>query len=228
MNRRKKTQQFFSYDGDFYYYMGKIFDVVCLGLLWIVGCLPIITIGASFTALHYAMYHSVKQDRGGFGKEFWSAYRKNFKESVPIWLIIAGVVLVLLLNMGILDQTMQNKVGAFFIILSVVIAAIFIVVGCYMFPALARFDMPVGWLFKLSFTMVFRHLPYSIFLFIIIAGSYLLIQNYILLIIFIPGPAAWVASLMLDPLLERYMPDAEDSEEEKKGTVSKADSKHRR
>ncbi|MCD8218016.1 MAG: YesL family protein [Clostridiales bacterium] len=205
---KKKVSSFFSYDGDFYYYTGKIFDVIMLGVLWLVGCIPVITIGASFTALHAAMYHSVKQDRGSFGKEFWKAYRSNMKASIPIWLILFGVVFVLLLNMGILYNKMNTQIGWFFIILYLVVAIIFILAGCYVFPALSRFDMPTGWLYKLAFVMVFRHLPYTLTMGGLLVVSYLLVMKYPMLILVIPGAVSWISSLMIDPLLDRYMPES--------------------
>ena len=58
---------------------------------------------------------------------------------------------------------------------------------CYAFPALSRFEMPAGWIVKLSFYLVIRHLPVSIMLLALFAGAYMLILWNIALVLIVPG-----------------------------------------
>ena len=42
----------FEVDGLLYRILTKILQLICLNMLWLLGCLPIITIGVSTTALY--------------------------------------------------------------------------------------------------------------------------------------------------------------------------------
>ena len=59
----------FGFGGSFVGTVEKIFDIMALGFLWILCSLPVITIGASTTALYYAMVKSVKNNDGYVTKE---------------------------------------------------------------------------------------------------------------------------------------------------------------
>ena len=46
--------EFFNLDNPIWRFMGKVFDMMVLTVLWVVTSLPVFTIGASTTALYYA------------------------------------------------------------------------------------------------------------------------------------------------------------------------------
>ena len=80
-NTEKKL---FGFEGGFYTYTGKIFDLIVVSIYGLLGCLPVITIGASFCALYAAVAKSVRQDRGSISGQFWHAYRRNLLPSIPL------------------------------------------------------------------------------------------------------------------------------------------------
>ena len=73
----KKTENMFGFGGSFVGTVEKIFDIMALGFLWILCSLPVITIGASTTALYYAMVKSVKNNDGYVTKEFFRSFKLN-------------------------------------------------------------------------------------------------------------------------------------------------------
>ena len=54
----------FSYNSKFYQTVSQILDCIVLSFLWIVSSLPIITIGASTTALYYAVDKVIRREEG--------------------------------------------------------------------------------------------------------------------------------------------------------------------
>lgn len=213
MKKSKDTagRRLFDFDGNFYTYTGKIFDLIVVSVYWLLGCIPVITIGASFSALYAAVTKSVRHDRDSISKQFWHAYKQNLLPSIPLTLIYGGVIFAMLLNIGILDAKTDSLWGLFFIVLYAFTIVFFIVSACYVFPALSRFAMPTGWLVKLSFYMAVRHLPISILLFLLFAVSYLALLNQMALFLLIPGIVSFVASAMIEPLLERHVPKEENA-----------------
>ncbi len=212
----KKTGQsserrMFDFDGNFYTYTGKIFDVMLVSIYWLIGCIPIITIGASFSALYAAVTKSVRCDRDSVTRQFWHAYKQNLVSSIPLTLIYVGVIFLMFLNIGILDARLRNLFGIFFMVLYALVIVLFIIAACYAFPALSRFDMPSGWFVKLSFYMTVKHLPVSLVLFGLFAVSYLTLLARPALFMVIPGAVSCVASYMIEPLLDRHMPKEENA-----------------
>ena len=87
--------KFFSSDNKLFILMSKIFDVMVLGLLWLVFCIPIITIGPASTAMYYTMVKVIRRERSYLFKEFFRSFKLNFKQSAIITLIYAVAIAVL-------------------------------------------------------------------------------------------------------------------------------------
>lgn len=208
--RRDETSHgMFGYTGAFYTYTGKIFDLMVVSVLWVLGCLPIITAGASCSALYAAVSRSVRRDTGTAAAQFWKAYRRDLRASLPIWICYGMAAFIFLLNIGIIRSHADGLTGLFFMMLYGFLTLLLIMAGCYAFPALSRFDMPAGWIIKLSFYLLVRHFPTSLLLLALFAGAYVLILWKITLVIIVPGTVALFASFLIDPILERHMPEGE-------------------
>ena len=49
----KRMDRLFNMDNKFFTVMGRVADLIMLNVVFLICCLPIVTIGASLTALHY-------------------------------------------------------------------------------------------------------------------------------------------------------------------------------
>ena len=105
------TEAIFDPNGKMMELLWKPIHIMFLNLLWVLFSLPMVTIGASTTALYSVL---IKMRNGKEGKlflDFWDAFRKNFRQATVIWLIIAlaAVVfttdIVYFVNMGDLTGT---------------------------------------------------------------------------------------------------------------------------
>lgn len=97
-------------------------DIIYIGILWLLCCLPIITIGASSTAMYYCMVKCVRHGRGHIGREFFAAFRRNFGCSSKAWFVFLLLILLWLGNNIVTSQTdpeglrMMTRVSVFLII----------------------------------------------------------------------------------------------------------------
>lgn len=196
----------FEYEGSFYTCTGKLFDLMAVSVLWVLGSLPVVTIGASCSALYAAVSRSVRRDNSTAVAQFFKTYRRELKSSLFIWVCFGAAIFVLLLNLGIIRNRMEGLAGTFFVMLYGFLTLLLIAACCYAFPALSRFDMPAGWIVKLSFYLLVRHLPVSLMLLALFAGAYLLLLWKVMLVVIVPGAAVLLASFLIDPILERHMP----------------------
>lgn len=82
----------FNINGKAYRFMEKIADGLIVNILWVVFSLPIITAGAATTALYYTTYKVIQNDTGHLWKEYWQAFKTNFKQATLLWIIFLLVI----------------------------------------------------------------------------------------------------------------------------------------
>ena len=199
----------FDYEGSFYHYTGKVCDIMILSILWLLGSLPVITVGASFSALYAAASRSVRRNIGSVVSEYWKSYKRELKKSMLLWGIFAGAIFILLLNLGIIWGITDGLFRLFLLMLYGMILSIVITAMSYTFPALSRFEMEWKWFIKLSFYMVFRNLHISVITFLLLGVGYVIALSWPWTIIVLPGLLATSISSMMDPVLERHEPKEE-------------------
>jgi uncharacterized membrane protein YesL len=68
--------------------LGTLADLCLLNIMTLLGCLPIITAGASITAMHYVMLKMVRNQEGYIWKDFWKSFKENFGQATAIWSIL--------------------------------------------------------------------------------------------------------------------------------------------
>jgi uncharacterized membrane protein YesL len=202
-------------DNGLFVFLGKVCDAVILSALWLVFCIPIITIGPANTALYYATVKSIRRERGYIYREFFKSFRLNFKKGA-----IAGVLLTIVFSVLGFDLMWSwsafntNESGS--VLFGVFIAITFIIYcfSLYVFPVLSRFDMKFAQLAKASLLMSIKHLPYTLGMAIITAAA-IVAANYFLILIFIlPVAATYLNSFLMERVLKKYMPKSEGPGEE--------------
>ena len=85
----------FSYDSKFSRVVIKLCYACFLNLLWMLCSIPIITIGASTTALWYAGLKIIREQEYNAAGLFFRSFKQNFKQATVLWLILfaAGIFL---------------------------------------------------------------------------------------------------------------------------------------
>ena len=202
MGKKKTGRNIFGFDGSFINICDKIFDVMALGFLWILCSLPIVTIGASTSALYYAMVKCVKKGDGYIAREFFRSFRLNLMSGCFIWILVVAATFAMHLNIGILMKETDGYVGLFFICVYALTSVFILAVSCYVFPALARFDMSSGWLIKLAMYMTVRYFGTTLALLLILFCTGAIIWRFPILMIFAPGPVIFLMSEFLERVLK--------------------------
>lgn len=195
--------------------LSKLFDCICLAILWIICCVPIFTVGASTTALYYAYNKAIRQKRSYAFKEFFHGFKISFKQSTVVWLIVLLLYVVTIFDIMIL-RGVSGFVGFAKIVLAFILAMIVLVTMwvTYVFPYMARFENHTKAVLKNSAIIMIANLPWSILLlvlFVISAGLFLLIPMFGM---FAPALYVAFANLILERIFRKYMSE-EDLESEK-------------
>ena len=77
---------------------GRLTNIVLLGFFSLLFSLPVVTLGASFTALHDAMSQYVVYEADKPLKIFFSSFKKYFRISTVVWLVHALAFAILILD----------------------------------------------------------------------------------------------------------------------------------
>lgn len=127
-------------DNPFFQFLSRIGDLILVNALFLLCCIPIVTIGASWAALHKVTQDYVMDNDGGVLKPFFRAFKANFKQATIVWImelvIIVGLVSDLLLIMTYFSGTVATVMYVLLAVLTVLVAC----VSAYMFPLLVRYD----------------------------------------------------------------------------------------
>lgn len=205
--------------------MGRIADFIILNLLWIVCSIPIITIGASTTALYTVMLKLVKNEEGYIAKGFLKAFKENFKQSTIMWVIflLLGIIFVIdFVSIRLMPNTVGGILQMFFLFMGVLLIAWMV----YAFALQARFVNTVKNTMKNALILVFAKLPFSILLIIITIGpvlaTFLTFQTLAIgiMVWFFVGISlvAWLNSLLLR-IVFRKLEESGEQESEKQEQV---------
>lgn len=205
----------FNVDNPLFTGLNKVVDTFFLSVIFIITCIPVFTIGPALTALYYATAKSLRRDRGYISKEYFKAFKMNFKQGFLSGLIITVAALILAFDWNY-AKSLHTTMGV--ILFSVFTAMFFILlsISIYIFPILSRFKTNVKQLFKTAFFMSMRHLPSTILMVITVVFFGLLVYVFAIGILFVPAVCALLVSFLMERIFKKYIP-AKEGEEENTG-----------
>ncbi len=193
----------------------KLCDCIFANILWLVASVPIITLGASTTALYYTVNKSIRRDRGTVWKSFWYSFRQNFKISTPIFLLYLGLIAVLAglmfaCNMIIQAHGTRNFVTAFMLVLVNILLVLLIFTLSYT----ARFYFSAIQLLKNGVLIAFLNMQWAFLLWSVLSAAACLCFMFSPLILIMPTLFMLIASIILERVFKKYMSE-EDIETER-------------
>lgn len=214
----------FDLDNKFNRALSKIVDCVILSILWIVSSVPILTIGASTTALYYTVHKVILHNRGYVWRDYWAAFISNFKKSTIAWCIMLAVACVFALDINIMRQFSElgEKIGSIYTVFYVFLA-VEAVWANYVFSYMARFEDKLRRIFRNTLVIMFVNLIWSLLVLIMFAVACYVVYIFPPVIVIIP--AAYM--VCLDDVVERvyvkYMTPEQVAEEKERNMENAKD-----
>lgn len=185
-----------------------IIDIVWVGILWTLFSLPLVTAGASSTALYYTAVKCIRHERGRLWPVFWKGFRDNFKSATKLWLVYLAAMLAGAANV----LAARQWSGQGFSPLTALGGAIFLPVVLtlpWAFAYVSRFDNSLAGGLKFIVWLVLRNpgrsLLLSFELLLTAAIGWMLPQ----LIPILPGAVALLMSFSIEPVFRSFTADAQ-------------------
>jgi len=202
----------FDLDSPVMRFLSRVADLIILNLLVLITIIPIITVGASFSALHYVLIKMVKNEENYIFKMYFKAFKENFKKATLLWLIMLAIILVFVFDFYIMAYS--GMVFPWVFVVGVfAVAVILFMAGMYVFPLQARFENSVGRTLRNSFLIMILNLPKSVLMLLAYAVPVLLflLSSYAVpfLIMFGISVPSLGAVYLYRKVFARFEPEAE-------------------
>ena len=211
----------FNLDSPFMQFMNRVADLMWLNILFVLCCIPVVTIGPSITAMFYVTLKMVRNEESYITKSYFKSFKQNFIQATVIWLIAIAAGGLLLLDYYIVSGRISVSMGngtmiSVMQVLMIVVFIFYLFTFTFVFPLLSKFDNSIKNTIKSAFIMSIRHFPVtlgSIAVGIIIALLIIYVPIMLMFSIFLLfSLAAFVCSQMYVRVFDKYIPKPAEGE----------------
>lgn len=202
-------------------FLSRITDLMILSALWLLCCLPIITIGPATSALCYVALKMARDEESGITRAFFHAFKVNFKQGLVLSLIFLVLGFILYVDFAY-TATMAGVSKMLMRIVFFFLGICYVMIFSYVFPMQAQFDNTLKNTFINSFLLSIQNLPRTVLVIIFNAAPILIfiffpsfILQFLPLWLFLaPATISWMCAKhfvrIFDPLIS---PPTENEEE---------------
>ena len=195
----------FDYDSKLFQLLLRVSDLVALSLLWLLCSLPVITIGASTSALYYTAMKLVRQRGNSTISMFFHAFKENIRSSLPVTLLVVDFNLL------------AGRLGSspVFHGLCIMVLVLYAAIAGLTFPVLAKFRCTLRQLIRNVLLLLLQHPLTVVAVTAMHFIPFWLIYAHLewveslegVFLLFGPGSIAYVNALMLVPVFRSYIPE---------------------
>lgn len=230
----------FDVNNKFFQGLNKIIDSIVLNALWLLCCVPamitfvaawqsrvllfwgicwltFVLVGPATTALYYAVNKVIRHSRSYIWKEYWYAFRSNFKQAAAASLLLAGLGLFMLLDSYIMYQFGQTgEMNGSLYIIFVIFLILIAVWAIYVFSYMARFENTTKQILKNAALIAIASLPWTILLILLLLAAAFILWMSPALFIVVPVVYMIMANVVLERIFKKYMSEEDIAAEQER------------
>lgn len=186
----------------------QVTDSIFLSLFWLLGCFPVVTIGASCAALYDAAFRGFRQGEKHSWQRFAHVFRENWKAGILptlaflVLFYLLGKGMILLWNAAALGKLSWGlfSAGALLGLLALGILSL-------LFPLLSRFENTTATQLKNTLLLGLANLPRTLGLGIVQGAAIYLCARFVFPLFFLPALTALVDSFLVEPIFRPFLPE---------------------
>lgn len=159
----------FEADSPLMRFLSRFADVMVLNVLFVLTSLPIVTIGASLTALNYTAMKLTAGTCESVRGDYLHSWRGNLKQATAIWALTLALGVVLWLWF-VVAEYLNVPGGVRFVLYAMVylVTFRFVIALIYVFPYLAKFEGTTREVIRNARIMSLRHLFSSLAMLLVV------------------------------------------------------------
>lgn len=132
-------RELFNIESPFMQLLTRVGDLIIVNFLFLVCCVPIVTIGAATAALHKVTQDIVHDTDNGIVKTFFRAFRNNFRQATALWLLMLLFAAAMVCNYLLISGFVTGVLATVLKALLAAAAVLVLVMAAYMFPLMVRY-----------------------------------------------------------------------------------------
>ena len=211
---------FFHPDSKAVRFLTVLCNLVILNFLWILTSLPVVTVGASNSAMFAVLFQYLDQGSDAVVKPYFKAFAANFKQSTQVWIPVLLVGVLLLLDGWYLTGHAGDVSCILWIPFGLLLAAL-MAAGTFIFGLIPRYQNTTQQLLRKSVLIFLMNLFPSVaiilvqalpLLFFLFWPSMFLRIGILWLMLGVSGFGYINAATMLR-IFKKYLPDEEKTPE---------------
>lgn len=185
----------------------KFADLLLVNAMTMLLCIPVITAGAAFSALHYMALRILRDEQTGVIREYWHAFRQNLQQGTQLLLIYLGIGMVLGCDIYLIAADMINW-GQYFNLLVLAVTAVYLISLVWIFVLQSRYTYGIRDMIKYSLVLGFRNILPSVAMVILTAAPIALFLVSAKAVPFVllmgAGMSAFLQAMLYSRVMDRF------------------------
>jgi uncharacterized membrane protein YesL len=207
----------------------KIANMMIVSFFWLLCSIPIVTIMPSWAAMYHTTVKVIRGRGSGVVRDFFTSFKGAVKKGIPLTLIfvVSGALIAYALYIG--NQTrVQSTLGAFYFIIGIFIAFIWVTAFLHTIPALSRFEGGIGMYIRMGLYFASKNLLKTLLRVILLAVIVFLVDFYPITLLILPGLYTDLTASGMEKLLAEFdgSNDSESTDTDTESAANKEDEKN--
>lgn len=191
--------------------MTQITDCIFLSLFWLLGCVPVVTIGTACAALYDAVYHGFRRGDKHSWQRFAQSFRGSWKAGlVPTAVLLAGLFLLIKAIIGLWNSAVAGNISWMVFSGGTFVGILILGILSLMSPVLSRFENSTAALLKNTLFLAMANLPGTVGLGVLNAAAIFFCARFVVPLFFLPALSALISTLFVEPMFKPFMPEEEE------------------
>ncbi len=150
-------EKLFDQNGWLFRFLCRTLDLICLNFLFILTCIPVVTVGASVCAMYSVLLKAVRNEESYIFRSYLRAFRRNLGRGILTGVLCFGIAGTLLIHIFYVAGKM-GRCGSVWVFICGVCLVFFCLPAHYLFPLQARYEGTLTELFGRSFFISIKYL----------------------------------------------------------------------
>lgn len=137
-------------DNPFFQFMNTLAAFIGLNVVFLITCIPVVTIGPSLYALYKVAMQEARKEHGYIFSAYFRAFKESFFSSAGMFLIQLGLAFVFLFNV-VFWGSLNTVIGNVFLFLITFLVVALVLSMIYSYPLAVRFENTIRQTLKNAF-----------------------------------------------------------------------------
>ncbi|WP_261806291.1 YesL family protein [Lapidilactobacillus luobeiensis] len=201
-------KKFMAFDTPLFRLMTRVYQILMIDLLFLVFSIPVVTIGAAYTAAYQAFFRIKAKEDSYLIQNYWHDFKSNFKQATELWLAI----LVILFGLYLVAQRFAHQQNMIVLLLIAVVTTFIALTSVFAFPLLGHYQNKLKVHLQNAVYMSLHEVGAGILIFMLNLVLILVLPLYVPKLLFLwlfmgSGFAIFMGSQVLLRVFAKYQPD---------------------